>query len=86
MYLAATVANITLLADQFGRSNDFDPELPAFNHVAVAIIRVNPRSSLLRVTTSLTAAWPSAAPASERGFRPNFQADTRIDCRATERD
>ena len=74
VYLAATVSNITLLADQFGRSNDFDPEAPAFSNVADAgaSIKVNPRSNLRWVTASLTAAWPNVAPASERGFRLNF--------------
>ena len=74
LYLAATVANITLLAQKFGRFNDFDPEVPAFSNVADigANIRVNPRSNLLWVITSLTSAWPNVAPASERGFRLNF--------------
>ena len=48
VYLAATVANITLLAQKFGRFNDFDPKVPAFSNVADtgANIRVNPRSNL----------------------------------------
>ena len=74
VYLAATVANITLLAQKFGRFNNFDPEVPAFSNVADAgaNIRVNLRSNLLWVITSLTSAWPNVAPASERGFRLNF--------------
>ena len=74
VYLAATVANITLLAQKFGRSNDFDPEIPAFSNVADANanIRANLRGNLLLVIASLTSAWPTVAPASERGFRPNF--------------
>ena len=72
VHLAATVANITLLAQKFGRSNDFNPEVPACSNVAGASIRVNPRSNLRWVTASLTAAWPNVAPASERGFRLNF--------------
>ena len=48
LYLAATVANITLLAQKFGRSNDFDPEIPAFCNVADANanIRANLRGNL----------------------------------------
>jgi len=74
VYMAATVANITLLTDKFGRSNDFDPAIPAFINVADANanIRVNLRSNLLWVIASLTSAWPSVAPASKRGFRLNF--------------
>ena len=74
MYLAATVANLTLLAQKFGRSNDFDPEIPAFSNFADAGAKFSAslRSSLLWVTTSLSSAWTSVAPASERGFRPNF--------------
>ena len=74
VYMAATVANITLLAGKFGRSSDFDAEIPAFSNVADANanIRVNLRSNLLRVIASLTSAWPSVAFAAERGFRLNF--------------
>ena len=74
VYLAATVANLTLLAQKLGQSDDFDPEIPAFSNVAgaVAIFSTNLRSSLLWVMASLTAAWPSTTPASERGFRLNF--------------
>ena len=74
LYLAATVANITLLAQKFGRSNDFDPEIPAFCNVADANanIRANLRGNLLWVIASLTSAWPSVAPVSKRGFRLNF--------------
>ena len=74
LHLAATVTNITLLADKFGRFNDFDPEIPAFNNLADARanIKVNLRRSLLWVIASLTSARPRVAPASERGFRLNF--------------
>ena len=74
VYMAATVANITLLAGKFGRSSDFDAEIPAFSNVADANanIRVNLRSNLLWVIASLTSAWPSVAFAAERGFRLNF--------------
>ena len=74
VYLAATVANLTLLAQKLGQSDDFDPEIPAFSNVAggVAIFSTNLRSSLLWVMASLTSAWLTVAPASERGFRLNF--------------
>ena len=43
VYLAATVANITLLGKKFGGCNDFDPEILAFSNVADANanIRIN---------------------------------------------
>ena len=49
VHLAATVANLTLLAQKFGRFKDFDPEVPAFSNVADAgaNIRINLRSNLL---------------------------------------
>jgi len=74
VYLAATVANITLLAQKFGWSNEFDPEIPAFSRVADADakVRVNLPSNLLWVMASLTSSWPSVALASEQGFRLNF--------------
>ncbi len=74
LYLAATVANLTLLAGKFGRTGDQDPEIPAFSNIADAgaNFSANLRRNILWIMASLTSAWLSVAPASERCFRPNF--------------
>ena len=74
LYLAATVANLTLLAGKFGRTGDQGPEIPTFSNIAdaVANFSANLHRNLLWIMTSLTSAWLPVAPASERGFRLNF--------------
>ena len=74
LYLAATVANLTLLAGKFGRTSDQDPEIPAISNIAAGGVnfRANLRRNLLWVMASLTSAWLPVALALERGFRPNF--------------
>ena len=73
LYLAATVANLTMLAGKFGRTGDQDPPIPAFSNIADAMnLSANLRRNPLWIMTSLTSAWLPVAPTSERGFRLNF--------------
>ena len=74
LYLAAAVANLTLLTDKIGPTDDFDPEIPAFSNIADtgANLRADLLRNLLWVVASLTSAWLTVTPVSERGFRPDF--------------
>ena len=74
LYLASTVANLTLLAGKIGLIDDFDPEILASSNIADAgaNFSANLRSNLLWVLASLTSAWLTVTPASKRGFRLNF--------------
>ena len=74
LYLAATVADLTLLADKIGLTGDPDPEIPAFTAIADAGVQysANLHSNLRRVSVSLAMMWMAVTPAPKRGFRPNF--------------
>ena len=74
LYLAATVANLTLLANKSGLGGGPDPEFP------MSTTHANPyanwsalhRRSLLWATVCLPTAWPLAASQQTQGFRLSF--------------
>ena len=74
--LAATVANLTLMADKIGLTGDPDPEFPA----SISVIHVgvdysaNLRSNLRWILASITMAWLLVATTPKRAFRLNFQS------------
>ena len=74
LYLAATVANLTLLADKFILASDPDPGLPLFTTGTnpCANRRALQSGSLLWAVVCLATAWPLATSQQKRGFRPNF--------------
>ena len=74
LYLAATVANITLLADKMGLTGGFDPELPIFTAVANPDIdcSANQRGDPAWALVCLTWAVLLISPLPKRGFRLNF--------------
>ena len=74
LYLAATVANLTLLTDKMGLTGDPDPELSA----CTAVVRANVDCSTNRLDNLV---WPLAcltsvflliSPFPKHTFRPNF--------------
>ena len=74
LYLAATVANLTLLADKLGLTGDHDPELSA----ATAVVRAdvdcstNRLDNLVWPVACLTSAFLLISPFPKRTFRLNF--------------
>ena len=74
LYLAATVANLTLLAHKFGLTGDPDPEFPMFTTDANPCANWSaPQSrTLLWAMVCLTIAWPLATPQQTRGFWLSF--------------
>ena len=74
LYLATTVANISLLTDKIGLTGDSDPGYPDFINVADAGANYsghlprNPRWAL----TSLVTAWLLVTTTPKRAFRPNL--------------
>ena len=74
LYLAATVADLTLLADKLGLTGDPDPELSACTAVVRADVdcSTNQRDNLARALVCLTSAFPLISPFPKRGFRLNF--------------
>ena len=65
LYLAATVANLTLLADKVGVNGDPNPEFPVSTHAADDGVNysANLRSNLRWVMVSLAMVWAAVAPA-----------------------
>ena len=74
LYLAATVANLTLLTDKMGLTGDLNPELPVFNAVAHPDIDccANQRGNLAWALVSLTWAFLPPLLFPKHAFRPNF--------------
>ena len=74
LYLAATVANLTLLTDKIGLTADTDPELRMFTTDANprANRRVLQIGSLLWAMVCLATAWPLATSQRKQGFRLSF--------------
>ena len=74
LYLAATVANLTLLADKIGLTGDPATEIPAFTAIADAGVKYNANlhGNLRRVPAALAMVWMAVMPAPKRGFRLNF--------------
>lgn len=74
LYLAATVANLTLLADKIGLTADPDPELSMFTIDAnpCSNRRVLQTRSLLWAMDCLATAWSLATSQRKRGFRLSF--------------
>jgi len=74
LYLAATVANLTLLADKISLTGDPDPEIPAFTAIADAGVQysANLHSYLWRVSVSLAMVWMAVMPVPKRGSRLNL--------------
>ena len=78
LYLAATVANLTLLAGKIGLPGDPAPEIPAFTAISDAGVRYSAslHSNLRRVSVGLAMVWMAVLPAPKRGFRLNSQQST----------
>ena len=74
LYLAATVANLTLLADKLGLTGDPDPELSAGTAVVHADVdcSTNRLDNLVWPVACLTSAFPLISPFPKRTFRLNF--------------
>ena len=73
LYLAATVANLTLLTGKMGLTGDLDPELPVFNAVAHLDIdcSANQRGNLTWALGCLTWAFLPPLLFPKHAFRPN---------------
>ncbi len=74
LYLAATVANLTLLTDKIGLTGDSDPEYPDFINVAHAGANYSGhlRRNLRWALANLMTAWLLVTTTPKPGFRPNF--------------
>ena len=74
LYLAATVADITLLADKTGLTGGSDPELSIFTAVANPDMdcSANQRGKMVWALVCLTWAVLLISPLPKRGFRLNF--------------
>ena len=74
LYLASTVANLTLLADKIGLTGDPAPEIPAVTAIADAGVQysTNLHSNLRRVPVALAVVWTAVLPVPKQGFRLNF--------------
>ena len=74
LYLAATVAKLTLLSDKIGRSGDSDPGYPDPINTADAGVNYNgnPRHNLQWALASLMTASLLVATTPKSAFRPNF--------------
>ena len=74
LYLAATVANLTLLADKLGLTGDPDPELSAGTAVVRADVdcSANRLDNLAWAVACLTSAFLLISPFPKRTFRLNF--------------
>ena len=74
LYLAATVANLTLLTDKMGLTGDPDPELSAGTAVVRADVdcSANQRGNPAWDLVCLTSAFLLISPFPKHTFRPNF--------------
>ena len=74
LYLAATVANLTLLTDEMGLTGDPDPELSADTAAVRADVEcsTNQHGNLVWSVTCPTSAFLLISPFPKHTFRPNF--------------
>ena len=74
LYLAATVANLTLLADKISPTGDPGSETPGPTPIADAGVQYSTDlcGDLRWVLVSIAMVWATVAPTPKRGFRLNF--------------